>query len=51
MRDEMEARMWDRNHQQFSRDLDRLFEKIAVVFRKLAKIEFDAPWEIKEKRR
>jgi hypothetical protein len=44
MRDEMEARMWVENHEQFSRDLEALFAKIAIVFRTLVEIEFEAPW-------
>ena len=45
MRDEMEARIWGENHEQFSSDLARLFEAIRVTFCKLARIQFSAPWK------
>ena len=44
MRDEIDARIWSEHHEQFSKDLARLFDAIRVTFCKLARIQFSAPW-------
>lgn len=41
MRDEMDMRMWNAHHLEFSQDVDRLMD----VFRKLVAIQYAAPWE------
>lgn len=51
MRDQMDDCGWVENHSRFSADIDRLFDKIAVVFRTLVAIEYAAPWQVAEKRR
>lgn len=40
MRDEMDMRMWNAHHADFSRSIDRLMD----AFRKLVAIQYAAPW-------
>jgi hypothetical protein len=44
MRDEIDARLWIEHGQHFSDDLDRLVSAVRATFRKLAVIQFRAPW-------
>ena len=44
MRDELDARIWNEFHGQFSDDLSRLFQAVKVTFCKIAEINFRAPW-------
>jgi hypothetical protein len=41
MRDEMDMRMWNAHHVEFSHGLDRLMD----VFRQLVAIQYAAPWQ------
>lgn len=41
MRDEMDMRMWNAHHTDFSAGFDRLM----AAFRKLVAIQYDAPWD------
>ncbi len=45
MRDEMDARIWTANHEEFSSDMQALFGTVRKVFSKLVEIQFEAPWE------
>ena len=36
---------WSRHHTRFSADLASLFDKLAVSFRRLVAIQYEAPWE------
>lgn len=36
---------WDRAHASFHAALARLFDRVAVSFRRLVAIQYDAPWE------
>lgn len=44
MRDEIEGRLWSDHHEAFSASLHRGFAAIALVFCKMARIQFSAPW-------
>ena len=46
MRDEMDMRMWNAHHVEFSTGLDRLMD----AFRKLVAIQYAAPWEARRHR-
>lgn len=45
MQEPFATRDWDRHHRAFNTDLSTLFDKLAVSFRRLAAIQYDAPWE------
>lgn len=45
MQEPFATREWDRAHTRFSTDLGLLFDKIAISFRRLVAIQYDAPWE------
>ena len=49
MRDEIDGRIWVRNHGAFSEDLGKLLTSaaanIAAGFERLTQIQFDAPWK------
>ena len=46
MRDEMDMRMWNAHHVEFTSGIDRLM----TVFRKLVAIQYAAPWDAPKKR-
>ena len=41
---------WSRHHGRLSADLASLFDKLAVSFRRLVAIQYDAPWERQPRR-
>lgn len=45
MRDEMDMRMWNAHHAEFSSGIDRLMD----AFRKLVAIQYAAPWSARRK--
>jgi hypothetical protein len=45
MRDEMDMRMWNAHHGDFSKGLDRLMH----AFRRLVSIQYAAPWDRQHK--
>jgi hypothetical protein len=44
MRDEMDMRLWEAHHSDFSAFLAEALGKVRVSFERLVAIEFDAPW-------
>lgn len=44
MRDEIDAQIWNEHGHQFSEDLHRFIKGVAITFRRLHAIQFDAPW-------
>lgn len=44
MRDEMDMRLWESHHADFSAFLADVIDKARVSFERLVAIEFDAPW-------
>ena len=45
MQEPFATQEWDRAHAALSADLGRLFDKLALSFRRLVAIQYDAPWE------
>lgn len=45
MQEPFATREWDRHHGHFNADIATLFDKLAVSFRRLVAIQYDAPWE------
>lgn len=45
MHDPFATADWSRHHQTFSDDLASFIDKLAVSFRRLAAIQYEAPWE------
>lgn len=50
MQEPFATRDWDRHHSAFNADLATLFDKLAMSFRRLVAIQYDAPWERKTSR-
>ncbi len=44
MRDEMDMRVWNAHHREFSDTVARGFAALGGAFRKLTAIQFAAPW-------
>ena len=44
MRDEMDARIWNEHHADFSAFLGRAIDNLWAGFERLVAIEYDAPW-------
>ena len=44
MRDEIDGRLWVEHGHQFSEDMDRLFSGFKLTFKRMAAIQFEAPW-------
>ena len=49
MRDEFDARFWIDHHTGFTSSLHAALKSLGVVFCKLARIQFSAPWRTEEK--
>ena len=49
MRDEMDMRMWNAHHSDFSDTVARGFAAIGEGFRKLTAIQYAAPWNARRK--
>jgi phage gp16-like protein len=45
MRDEMDSRMWNEHHEDFSASIADAIDKLRAVFKQIHRHNFCAPWD------